>query len=89
MQEEEEKRSQKIAGSVDRRAKRYKLLCTELGIKSCEFGEEVPLLEKKKLLKEALASLNREKEKRLKHFLFNFYHISIDNSYFGNSGILN
>nr|CAH0103397.1 unnamed protein product [Daphnia galeata] len=63
----EKKRYQKeILSSIDRLARQHHQLCEELGTPYLQFGEEIPLLEKGKLLQKTVVGLNKEKEDRMR-----------------------
>ena len=66
MLEGEKKYQKEILSSIDRLARQHHQLCEELGTPYTEFGEEIPLLEKGKLLQKTVVGLNKEKEDRMR-----------------------
>ena len=64
MLEEEQNHQKEILSSIDRLARQHHQLCQELGTPYIEFGEEIPLLEKGKLLQETVVDLIKEKKER-------------------------
>jgi hypothetical protein len=65
MLEGEKKYQKEILSSIDRLARQHHQLCEELGTPYIQFGEEIPLLEKGKLLQKTVVGLNKEKEDRM------------------------
>ena len=65
MLEGEKKYQKEILSSIDRLARQHHQLCEELGTPYTEFGEEIPLLEKGKLLQKTVLDLIKEKEERM------------------------
>ena len=66
MLEGEKKYQKEILSSIDRLARQHHQLCEELGTPYLQFGEEIPLLEKGKLLQKTVVGLNKEKEDRMR-----------------------